>query len=115
MSRFNRFEEFLTVALMSAALSLPVSAEEITVTVPPDPPAQNAIAPAPATPHATSAAGNMKTSQAPDDTTDQDAQTPPASPVEHKAEEKHPEMKAKSEPAAANKVDKPSSTTKKSS
>lgn len=77
-ARFNGLLAWLCLA--SGALALPLSAEEITVTVPPDPAPQAATAnPAPAAPLPSFSAGGLQTSAADSDAADQgSAATPPA-------------------------------------
>lgn len=122
MSRFNCFSEFLAfVALAAVALTLPVAAEEITVTVPPGLPAQEAASPTSSALPSFAADESLKTSQAAgDDTADQETPAaspapPPSSPpsVEHKAEKKHPAVKAKSGPASETKAGQTAGATTK--
>jgi hypothetical protein len=89
------------LCLLSGALALPLGAEEITVTVPPDAPAQSAAKPAAALPSFTGGS-NLKPVAADNSATDQgssDAAAAPAPPdaTKHK---KKPAAAAKPKPAA---------------
>ena len=104
--RFNGYLAWLCFA--SGALALPLSAEEVTVTVPPDTAAQDSQAPQPAPAALPSFTGGdkLKTPAATSNAADQGtAGTPPASSavVKHKSKDKKPataDAKPKSTPQA---------------
>ena len=119
-ARFNGLLAWLCLA--SGALALPLSAEEITVTVPPDPAPQAATAnPAPAAPLPSFTAGGLQTSAADSDAADQGsaATSPPAAAPEPattvvvpKAKKKAPATaQAEPTPAAEAPADKPPTDT----
>lgn len=130
VSRLNGYLALLYLAV--GALALPLSAEEITVTVPPDPPAQATTSTEPATQQPTLpsfAAGNSAPAPVAQDTTSpppetqQEAAPPPPQPEPPQATEsapaapaepqapKHQAKAKKATPAAAGSSDTPAHAT----